>query len=262
MKNNHTKDQTKPSYLKGNIDNWTERSEAQKSSILRRWEMEPCWGMWKTPDKGLDLLPSEMTGLHALEIGCGTGYVSSWMAQKGANVTGIDPTAVQIETAREMSEKHNLKINFLEAYGENLPFEDASFDFAISEYGSSLWSDPYLWLPEASRVIRKGGKLVFLTNSIFFTLTCPDLEDGGPPGYELLRPYQGIHKVKWPDTPEETEFHLTHGKWIELLNSKGFRIDALHELSALPNANGSYDIVTKEWASKYPAEEIWVCTRI
>lgn len=223
--------------------------------------MEPCWGIWKTPDKEIGLLPDVMTGLRALEIGCGTGYVSSWMARRGADATGIDPTPVQLETAREMASKHELKITFIEGYGENLPFEDASFDFAISEYGSCLWSDPYLWLPEAARVTKKGGKLVFLTNSIFFTLTCPDLEEDGPPGYELIRPYRGIHCVKWPDAPDETEFHLAHGKWIELLNSKGFRVDALHELSARPDSTGDYSPVTKEWASKYPVEEIWVCTR-
>ena len=120
--------------------------------------------------------------------------------------------------------------------------------------------DPYLWIPEASRVLKRGGRLVFLTTSIFLTLTCPELEDDGPLGIELLRPYQGIHQVKWPDAPGETEFHLTHGKWIEILIREGFQINALHELSARPDSTGDY--VTEDWARKYPSEEIWDCSII
>jgi ubiquinone/menaquinone biosynthesis C-methylase UbiE len=50
---------------------------------------------------------------------------------------------------------------------EDLPFHDDHFDLAISEYGACLWADPYPWLPEAARVLRSGGQLIFLTHSIF-----------------------------------------------------------------------------------------------
>ena len=36
------------------------------------------------------------------------------------------------------------------------------FDLVISEYGASLWADPYAWVPECARVLRPGGRLVFL----------------------------------------------------------------------------------------------------
>jgi hypothetical protein len=110
-------------------------------------------------------------------------------------------------------------------------------------------------------VIRQTGWLVFLTNSIFYALTTPDLEETGPPGNRLLRAYQGMHTIVWSDTPEETEFHLPHGKWIELLTNHGFQINALHELSAIPDSAGDYGSVTKEWAECYPSEEVWVCTK-
>ncbi len=252
----------KPDYLQGNVEAWTEHSQEVKSSIIKRWNTEPCWGIWKIPEAKIRLLPDDMSGLKALEAGCGTGYVSAWMARRGATVIGIDPTPLQLETAKEMNRKYQLEIQFMEGFGEDLPFEDSSFDFVISEYGAALWSDPYLWIPEASRVISPGGKLVFLTNSIFYILTCQEMEDGGPPGKELLRNYQNMHLVKWLDAPLETEFHLPHGKWIDLLTREGFRIDALHELSALPDSEGDYSPVTKEWAQNFPAEEVWVCTKV
>ena len=259
--NQNVKNNNQPDYLKGNIEAWTENSKDQKESIIKRWGTEPCWGCWKILESKLGLLPDDMSGLKALEVGCGTGYVSAWMARRGAIVSGIDPTLAQLEIAQEMNKKYQLNINFIEGFGEELPFEDQSFDFVISEYGSALWSDPYKWIPEVSRVLRSGGKLVFLTNSIFFILTCPELEDGGPPGMELVRAYQNMHLVSWADAPRETEFHLTHGKWIELLTKEGLRIDALHELSAEPDSNGDYRSVTEEWARNYPVEEVWVCTK-
>ena len=47
---------------------------------------------------------------------------------------------------------------------EATPFPDASFDFAISEYGAAIWCDPYKWIPEAARLLRPGGRLHFLGN--------------------------------------------------------------------------------------------------
>ena len=39
----------------------------------------------------------------------------------------------------------------------DVPLPDASFDLAVSEYGASLWADPYKWIPEAARLLRPGG---------------------------------------------------------------------------------------------------------
>ena len=58
-----------------------------------------------------------------------------------------------------------------------MPLPDASFDFAISEYGASIWCDPYEWIPEAARLLRPGGRLVFLVNAPLIMLCGPDDED-------------------------------------------------------------------------------------
>ena len=66
--------------------------DADAAELGRRWraqlEREPSWGMWGVPLPGL--LPDDMTGLDAIELGCGTAYVSAWMARRGATVVGID----------------------------------------------------------------------------------------------------------------------------------------------------------------------------
>ena len=57
----------------------------------------------------------------------------------------------------------------------------------FSEYGSAIWSDPFVWIPEAARVLRPGGELTFLGNSVLYML-CAPLLDGVPAEHTLLRP--------------------------------------------------------------------------
>ena len=79
-----------------------------------------------------------------------------------------------------------------------MPYADASFDFAISEYGASIWCDPHRWIPEAARLLRPGGGLVFLVNAPLHMLCLPDEVDGVA-GDRLLRPYFGMHRSEWED---------------------------------------------------------------
>ena len=65
-----------------------------------------------------------------------------------------------------------------------MPLPDSSFDLVLSEYGASLWADPYRWIPEAARLLRPGGRLVFLTNSTVSVL-CMTMDGVGE---QLVRP--------------------------------------------------------------------------
>ena len=67
--------------------------------------------------------------------------------QDAVLAVGIDPTPNQLNTALRLAREQRLNVQFVEAFGENLPFEDESFDFAVSEYGAALWADPYAWIP-------------------------------------------------------------------------------------------------------------------
>ena len=44
----------------------------------------------------------------------------------------------------------------------------------VSEYGAAIWADPFKWIPEAARLLRVGGELVSLANSLLFVLWAPD----------------------------------------------------------------------------------------
>ena len=98
-----------------------------------------------------------MTGTDAIELGCGTAYISAWMVRRGARVVGIDVSEEQLATARRLATEHDRDLELIHCNAEAVPYPDESFDFAISEYGAAIWADPYKWIPEAWRLLRPGA---------------------------------------------------------------------------------------------------------
>src|SRR5207237_9484203 len=129
-------------------------------------------------------LPPGVAGLDVVELGCGTAYISAWLARRGARPVGVDPTPAQLATARRCQQELGLSFPLVDAAAERVPLPDAAFDLAISEYGASIWADPYKWIPEAARLLRPGGRLVFLSNSTLAVLCGPDT---GPIQERLVR---------------------------------------------------------------------------
>jgi SAM-dependent methyltransferase len=180
---------------------------------LRNWAAaEPSWGIWGIAEAQAGVLPADLEGRDSIELGCGTGYVSAWLARRGARPAGLDNSAAQLATARQLQDRSGLRFPLIHASAERAPLADGRFDLAISEYGASIWCDPYAWIPEAARLLRPGGQLIFLVNSVLLMLTVPDT-DGVPATERLLRPYFGMHRFEWPDD-ESVEFHLGHGEGV------------------------------------------------
>jgi SAM-dependent methyltransferase len=249
-----------PETLPGNVAAWTKaNAEHTDEAAPRQWARdELSWGVFGIPESSVGCI-GEVAGLDVVELGCGTAYVSAWLAKRGARPVGVDPTPAQLETARRMMRETGIEFPLVEAPGESVPLPDASFDLAVSEYGASLWADPYAWIPEAARLLRPGGRLIFMTNSNVMMLAAPEV---GKLTEQLQRPLFGLYRTTWPGD-ESTEFHLPHGEWIRLLRANGFEIEALHELQAPEDARDPvyYDYVTAEWGRKWPTEEIWVARK-
>ena len=146
-----------------------------------------------------------------------------------------------------------------QADAEQVPLASGSFDLVVSEHGVAAWCDPQRWLPEAARLLRPGGRLVFLTNSSLSTLCVP--AEGGVAGDRLLRGQREARRVQWPGGG--IEFHPSHGDWLRLLRASGFVVDAMHEVYAPADAaeHRFYEIASPEWAARWPVEELWVATR-
>ncbi|MEY2423682.1 MAG: hypothetical protein QOI95_3749 [Acidimicrobiaceae bacterium] len=241
-------------YLKRNQDAWNVDAANYVDAGRRNWSSEPSWGMFGIPESDLGLL-ADVNGADVVELGCGTGYISSWIARLGGRPVGVDPTPNQLASARQFQGEFEVSFPLIRGAGEQVPLRDACCDLVISEYGAAIWSDPYRWIPEAARLLRPGGELIFLGNGTIMMLCVPD-EDGVPAENWMRRPYFGMHRFEWPDDPS-VEFHLGYGDWIRLLRSNGFVVEDLIELRPAEDATTRYEFVTTEWARQWPAEEVW-----
>lgn len=249
-----------PDYLARTRAAWGEYSKDFFEPGRRSWESpEITWGIWNALESDLGALGDleQYRGMKTIELGCGTGYISAWLARLGAEPTGIDPTPEQLANARLFQKEFGIDFPLIEAFAESLPFPDESFDFAISEYGAAIWSDPYQWIPEAARVLKSGGRLVFLRNHTIAVLCTPNKGLATP---TLLRDYFGLNRVEWnKDEPEE--FHLPPGPMIKLLRDNGFEVEQLIEIQAPKDMVVRYEYIDSAWSHRWPSEEIWVARK-
>ncbi len=247
-----------PEHVAANRAAWDGFAHEYVAAGEREWARAPgeeTWGLFGIPEAQLGMLPDDLAGLDAIELGCGTGYVSAWMARRGARVVGVDNSPRQLETAARLQQEHAISFPLHLGNAERMPFADASFDFAISEYGAVLWADPEAWIPEAARILRPGGRLHVLTNHVLTYLASPDDPDA-PVEDRLLRPQFGMGRTSWAGETS-IEFHPTHGDWIRLFTANGFAIRELLEPQAPEGLSTTYAWMTYAWARRWPCEEIW-----
>jgi SAM-dependent methyltransferase len=250
-----------PEHVRRNRERWNLWAAEYEEPGRRNWaQAEPTWGIWGVPQSQLPMLPGDVSGMDAIELGCGTAYVSAWLARRGARPVGIDNSPAQLDNARRFQREFGLNFPLMLGNAEEVPLPDSSFDLAISEYGASIWCDPYRWIPEAARLLRPGGLLSFLINAPMLMICVPD-EDDVAATDRLLRPYFGMHRMEWPGE-QSVEFHLPHGEMIRLLHRSGFDIEDLIEVRPPDGATTRYPFATLDWARKWPTEEVWKARRV
>ncbi|MFV2118564.1 class I SAM-dependent methyltransferase [Streptomyces sp. Act-28] len=240
-------------HLEQNRRYWDEEAAAWHGPLARdHWSRaEPRWGLWATPESEVSVLPDDLAGTRAIELGCGTAYVSAWLARAGARPVGIDLSKEQLATARAMQAEFGIDFPLVLGKAEEVPCDDDSFGLAISEYGASLWCDPYQWIPEAARLLVPGGRLVFMRYSPLFALCVPP---EGSASTTLSRGQFGLARL---DRGNHVQFFLPHGEMIRLLRACGFVIEDLIEIQAPEPARREYAEVSADWARQWPSEEIW-----
>ncbi len=107
--------------------------------------------------------PRPLEGLRVLDIGCGGGLVSEPVARLGGRVTGIDPAGASLEAARAHAERQGLKIDYRDAWAEDLVSEGELFDVVLNLEVIEHVPDVGAFLKTARALIAPGGVMILST---------------------------------------------------------------------------------------------------
>jgi SAM-dependent methyltransferase len=232
---------------------WDRTSDEYHERNARFVERGLAWGMWQVPESELQVL-GEVAGKDVLELGCGAAEWSRALAGAGARPVGIDNSEERLARAREAGADFPL----VHGSAEALPFEGASFDVVMCDWGATTFADPYLVVPEVARVLRPGGLFAFSNASPIGWICFDEEADTYVP--RLVRGYFGMHR--WDDPDGAVEFNLTYGGWIRVFRDNGLVVEDLIEVPPPAGATSTYRSEAEtEWARHWPMETIWKARR-
>jgi SAM-dependent methyltransferase len=236
---------------------WDADADAYQEAHAEQLRRGPCWGVWGIPDAEVGAV-GDVRGLDVLELGCGAAHWSVALAPDAARTVGLDQSTAQLRHAVATVVDAAVRVPLVCASGERLPFPGGIFDLVFSDHGAPSFCDPDRIVPECARVLRTGGRFVFNHATLLHSLCYDERKDR--PRDRLLRDYHGADVFDWGDGT--VDFHRTYGAWIRCFRDHGFVVDDLVELVPPHDATTTYEFVSRRWASRWPAEEIWVVRKI
>jgi SAM-dependent methyltransferase len=246
-------------YVERNRAVWEQWALEHAVAARKAWaEGELRWGLWDAPELELALVADVPQGADIVELGCGTAAISAALGRMGMRPVAVDFSRRQLDLAARLQRELGPSFPLIDANAEEIPYENESFDLALSDYGASLWCEPRRWLAEAHRLLRPRGRLVFVVNSPMLMACTPD--DGSRAGGVLVRDSFASPVFEFA-AEGAVEFHLNHGDWVRTLGAFGFTIDRLLEVRPPPRAKARYDLASIEWARRWPSEDIWVASK-
>jgi SAM-dependent methyltransferase len=239
-------------YLDRNRETWNRVSDGyQKDHNGFLCADGMAWGLWQAPESQVKAL-GDVQGKDTLEVGCGGGQCSIALARAGARPVGVDMSGQQLVHAKEHQAAAGVDFQLIEANVETIPLPDASFDIVFCDHGALTYADPHKSIPEMARLLRPGGLLAFNISSVFRDL-CWDNE-ANQLGDRLTEDYFDLFRFH---TETVVAYQLTYGGWIRLFRENGFVVEDLIELRPPADATTTYPYVSKEWARRFPVENIW-----
>ncbi len=109
----------------------------------------------------------ELKNKKVLEIGCGYGSLSVYMAKKGAKVTGIDISSEAIKISKRNASLNGQKIILKQASGENISFKDQFFDLVVCCETLEHIPNYKKVIDEIIRVTKNSGNIIITTPNSF-----------------------------------------------------------------------------------------------
>ncbi|HSJ50070.1 MAG TPA: class I SAM-dependent methyltransferase, partial [Actinomycetota bacterium] len=210
-----------------------------------------AWGVWAIPESRVRVL-GDVRDSVVLELGCGGGQWSRWLARMGARPVGLDLSIRQLEHAARSVRRARRPVPFVAGDAERLPFGDERFDVVMCDHGAMTFADPRRTVPEVARVLRPGGLFAFGHASPFQFVCWDDAKDRVTE--RLARDYFDMR----PWDQETVDFMLPYGEWIRLFRGNGLEVEDLIEPRPAAGARTTYPwFAPLRWARRFPSENIW-----
>jgi SAM-dependent methyltransferase len=249
-----------PDYVERNRRAWDAWSGFNAAQGRADWSAsELLWGLWRTPETELHIVDLLPPGSDIVELGCGTAGVSAWLKRGGFYPVAVDVSRRQLERASDLQREFDVYFPLVHSNAESVPYDRDSFEVAVSDYGASVWCDPARWIPEARRLLRRGGRLIFFTPTPILRACTP--ANGGEPGSTLETDYFSLRYRQF-DLESGIEFELTYSGWARLLADSGFVIEDIRETQPGTDVQPRYPLVSNEWAQRWPSEVIWIARAV
>lgn len=223
-------------------DNWTQRAAAY-NDFYERYAQDKREAWRAVCDKAVHAaFPERTAPLRVLDVGTGTGFLSTLLAELGHEVTAVDPSPAMLGYARQEARRRDVDVRFAECGGHDVgEVVGDGFDLVSARY--VLWTlpDPVRALRAWRQVLAPGGALL-LADGVWHgwrhdaRRVLASLRPGADHGYlpKVLRDYRKIGRA----TPNWSG--LTAAKTGELLRAAGFdageRLDHLLPEYAHPSS--------------------------
>ena len=230
-----------------------ESDEYQRRHGKRLTEQAEAWGTVRWPERELKIL-GVVRGKDVLEFGCGGAQWSVALALRGARPVGLDNSAAQLRHAAENMSAAGVEFPLVHASAERVPLPDASFDVVFCDHGAMTFADPHRTVPEAARLLRRGGLFAFCMSTPVWDTCWNDAKDTVD---ERLR-HDYFELGRWDEGDGEVVWQLPYGEWIRLFRANGLEVEDLVELRVPEGATSTYRNVRElRWGHRWPAEHIW-----
>ncbi|WP_406472008.1 methyltransferase domain-containing protein [Streptomyces sp. NBC_01615] len=148
------------------------------------------------------------TGSAICDVACGAGHLAlSFAGELPARLVAVDPAPNMLASVRKLAAERGVSVETEEAYAEELPFADGSFDLVVSRLAPHHFRDMPAAVGEMARLLRPGGRLAVI-----------DLEGHENPEIDALN-----HELEMLHDPTHQRSY-TLDEWIGFLQGAGLNV--------------------------------------